>query len=144
MRHRIRIQPYISRALHRKLRAHSAANNLTDSAVAEEALSKYLESDAIEDALVLRRLAGVDGAVARLQHDIDVLSQTVATLARYTLAATTVEVTPASGRRAHQLFTQILAQAAKEIDGGVRLAGLLDRARGELAATRSSDTGGGR
>jgi hypothetical protein len=144
MRHRIRIQPYISPALYRKLRAHSAANDLTDSAVAEEALSKYLESDAIEETLVLRRLAGVDGAVARLQHDVDILSQTVATLARYTLAATAVELTPSSGRRAQQLFTQLLAQAAKEIDAGVRLAGLLDRARGESAAPRPPDVGGGR
>lgn len=87
MRYRIRIQPYISPELYRKLRTHSAMRNVTDSAVAEEALSKYLQSDAVEEALVLRRLSRVDEAVARLQHDVDVLSQTVATLARYALAS---------------------------------------------------------
>jgi hypothetical protein len=54
MRYRVRIQPYISPELYRKLRAHSAVRNVTDSAVAEEALSKYLESDAVEEALMLR------------------------------------------------------------------------------------------
>lgn len=144
MRYRIRIQPYISPELHRKLRAHSAVRNVTDSAVAEEALSKYLESDSVEEALVLRRLSGVDEALARLQHDIDVLSQTVATLARCALASAPSVVSKDDGRKAQRLLTELLAQAAKEIDAGVRLSGLLDRARVEAAAPRPADTAGRR
>src|SRR6185437_10511838 len=144
MRYRIRIQPYISPELYRKLRAHSAVRNLTDSAVAGEALSKYLESDTVEEALVLRRLSGVDDAVSRLQHDVDVLSQTVATLARHALVSAPSVVSKDDGRKAQRLLTELLAQAAKEIDAGVRLSGLLDRARVEAGAPRPSDTAGGR
>jgi hypothetical protein len=144
MRYRIRIQPYISPELYRKLRAHSAVRNVTDSAVAEEALSKYLDSDAVEEALVLRRLNGVDAAIARLQHDVDVLSQTVVTLARCALVSAPSVVSKDDGRKAQRLLTELLAQAAKEIDAGVRLSGLLDRARVEAAAPRPSDAGGGR
>lgn len=133
MRHRIRIQPYISPDLYRKLRAYSAVHDLTDSAVAEAALSEYLGRDEIEEGLVLRRMTGVDGAVARLQHDVDVLSQTLVALARYALASAPPVVSPDDARKARRLFTEVLARAAKEIDAGVRLAGLLDRARGELA-----------
>jgi hypothetical protein len=144
MRHRIRIQPYISPDLYRKLRAYSAVHDLTDSAVAEAALSEYLGREGIEEALVLRRVGGVDDAVARLQHDVDVLSQTVATLARYALASAPPVVSPDDARKARRLFTEVLARAAKEMDAGVRLAGLLDRARTEAAAPRPADTGGGR
>jgi len=144
MRYRIRIQPYISPELYRKLRTHSAMRNVTDSAVAEEALSKYLQSDAVEEALVLRRLSRVDEAVARLQHDVDVLSQTVATLARYALASAPSVVSKDDGRKAQRLLTDLLAQVAKEIDAGVRLSGLLDRARAESGASRPTDLGGGR
>lgn len=143
MRYRIRIQPYISPELYRKLRAYSAVQNVTDSSVAEEALSKYLESDAVEEALLLRRLSGVDEAVARLQHDVDVLSQTVVTLARCTLVSAPSAVSKDDGRKAQRLLTEVLAQAAKQIDAGVRLSGLLDRARVEAAAPRPSDAGGG-
>jgi hypothetical protein len=144
MRYRVRIQPYVSPEVHRKLRAYSAMHDLTDSAVAEAALTEYLGRQEIEEALVLRRMGSVDEAVARLQRDVDVLSQTVAALARYALASAPAEFPPGAGRRARQLFTQVLAQAAKEMDSGVRLAGLLDRARGESAAARPPDTGGGR
>ena len=144
MRYRIRIQPYISPELYRKLRAHSAVRNVTDSAVAEEALSRYLESGAVEEALALRRLSGVDEAIARLQHDVDVLSQTVAMVARYALAAAPPVVSKDDGRKAQRLLTELLAQAAREIDAGVRLSGLLDRARAESVAPRPTDAGSGR
>ena len=144
MRYRVRIQPYVSPEVHRKLRAYSAVHDLTDSAVAEAALTEYLGRAGIEEALVLRRLGTVTEAVGRLQLDVDALSQTVAALARYALASAPTELPPGAGRKAHQLFTQVLAQAAKEMDSGVRLAGLLDRARGESGAGGPADTGGGR
>jgi hypothetical protein len=143
MRYRVRIQPYVSPDVHRKLRAYSAVHDLTDSAVAEAALTEYLGQEGVEEALVLRRLGGVDEAVARVQRDVEVLSQTVAALARYALASAPTEFPPGAGRRATQLFMQVLAQAAKEMDSGVRLAGLLDRARGESATARPQDTGSG-
>ena len=51
MRHRIRIQPYISTDLHRKLRAHALAQAVTDSAVTEAALRDYLEHGNVSNAV---------------------------------------------------------------------------------------------
>ena len=89
MRHRIRIQPYVTPEIHRKLRAYSAANDLTDSAVAEAALGDFLEPDGVDEALIMRRLDGVAQVLAQLQHDLAVVSQAVADLARtpFTAAA---------------------------------------------------------
>ncbi|HEY0870991.1 MAG TPA: hypothetical protein VGD55_11380 [Acidothermaceae bacterium] len=129
MRHRIRIQPYIPPELYRKLRAYSAVHDLTDSAVAEAALSEYLGRDEIEEGLMLRRVTGVDSAITRLQQDVDVLSQTLVALAQYALASAPPVVSPDDARKARRLFAEVLARAAKEMDAGVRLAGLLDRAR---------------
>jgi hypothetical protein len=59
MRRRIRIQPYVSPEIHRKLRAYSAANDLTDSAVAQAALGDFLEPDGVDEGLIMRRLDGI-------------------------------------------------------------------------------------
>ena len=63
MRHRVRIQPYIPNDLHLKLRAHSMAHTLTDSAVTEAALREYLERDAVDEDLVVRRAPDLHHAV---------------------------------------------------------------------------------
>ena len=74
MRQRVRIQPYISRDLQKRVRAWAAAKNLTESAVAEAALSEYFDDARADDDLISLRLDLVSQAVARLQNDVDVLS----------------------------------------------------------------------
>ena len=63
MRNRVRIQPYISPDLRKRLAASSAAQDVTESAIAEAALAKYLEPDQTNEALIVRRLDSVAQAV---------------------------------------------------------------------------------
>ena len=86
MRHRIRIQPYISPEVHQKVRAYAAARTLTESAVTEAALSEYCERDQIESSLVERRLDAVVHAIAQVQHDVNVVAQALAVFARYSFS----------------------------------------------------------
>jgi hypothetical protein len=46
MRHRVRIQPYVSPDIHQRLRTYGAAQGLTESAIAEGAFGEYLARDA--------------------------------------------------------------------------------------------------
>ena len=74
MRKRVRIQPYLSHDLRQKLRAWAAAKSLTESAVAEAALSEYFDDGRPDVDVILRRLDLTSQAVARLQNDFDLLS----------------------------------------------------------------------
>jgi len=74
MRHRVRIQPYVSREVQQKLRSWAAAQNITESAVAEAALTEYLDGGRPDKDLISRRLDVLTHAVAQLQEDLDVTS----------------------------------------------------------------------
>lgn len=74
MRHRDRIQPYITPEVHRKLTAYSVTEELTESAVVEAALQQYLDRDRVQEPLVLRRLDGLAHSVARIEEDLQVLA----------------------------------------------------------------------
>jgi hypothetical protein len=74
MRHPIRIQPYLSPDLHKKLSAYTAARSLTVSAVISAALGEYLERDEVEDAVIVRRLDGVTQVVGQLKRELETLA----------------------------------------------------------------------
>jgi len=63
MRHRIRIQSYISPEADRKFRALATARRLTGSAVADTAISQYCDDGRVKEALVVRRLDALAQAV---------------------------------------------------------------------------------
>lgn len=128
MRHRVRIQPYIPNDLHLKLRAHSMAHTLTDSAVTEAALREYLERDAVDEDLVVRRMDGVTQAVAQLQHDMDVLSQAVCLMAWRSYQTPVPAQTPEGARQAEANYRTFLSTIASRLAAGARLAGDVRRA----------------
>ncbi len=129
MRHRIRIQPYVLPATHRKLRAYSAAKDLTDSAVAEAALSEYLERDNFDEPLIVRRLDSVVRALAQLQNDMDIVSKAFGIFARQSFVASPPNPTVDDRRRADGTYRAFLERVSTEIDAGVRFAGEVGRAR---------------
>lgn len=85
MRHAIRIQPYLSRELAKKLRAYTTARSLTVSAVVADALGQYLERDDVEDAVLVRRLEGVTHAVEQVGRDLDALAVGFGRFVQYAL-----------------------------------------------------------
>lgn len=116
MRYRVRIQPYVSPDLHRRLRAYSAANDVTDSAVAEAALGEYLDGDGVDEPMVLRRLDGVVEALAGIQGDVAVVAQALSAMARFLFLTAPAAPAPRSDEqveRLHRLFIELIADGLK-------------------------------
>jgi hypothetical protein len=145
MRHRVRIQPYVSPATHRKLRAYSAAKGLTDSAVAEAALSEYFEHDAFDEPLIVQRLDGVARALAQVQHDLDVISQAFGLFARHAFLETPPTATSEDRRRADGIYRAFLNRISMDMQAGIRFAREVGRARSAPSVpTPGSNATGGR
>jgi predicted transcriptional regulator len=119
----VRIQPYVSRELQRKLRTYSETRRLTESAVTEAALAEYLDRDQVEAALVVRRLDGLAETVGQLQHDLDVVGQVLAVYVRYSFLAAPAVPTREVRHRADVVFADFLATVAKQLKAGTRLTG---------------------
>ena len=144
MRHRIRIQPYVTPEIHRKLRAYSAANDLTDSAVAEAALGDFLEPDGVDEALIMRRLDGIAQVLAQLQHDLAVVSQAVGIIARESFFAPRPTVTKETRHQADRIYRAFLERISRQLSAGVTLAGEVRRASASPSQPSSgSDTAEG-
>src|SRR4051812_48638721 len=122
MRHRVRIQPYLSHAEHRRLRAYAAARNLTESAVVEAALVDYFERDATQQALVLRRLEALSQATGHLRRDFDMLSEAVSVFVRFTFLAMP-DPPPGAQARANQLYEMFVNRISRQVAAGARFLG---------------------
>ena len=136
MRHRVRFQPYISPDLHRRLRAHGATRNLTDSALAEAAFTEYLDRQNPDEGVVLGRLQGLSESVGRLQYDVDVLGQGFGVFVRNVFRALTFDTSAGAGTRAQSMFTHFAATVSRELDAGLRLTGQIDRARNRQSSAQ--------
>jgi hypothetical protein len=140
MRERIRIQPYVSRDLRRKLRAWSSAQNVTESAVTEAALTEYLDDGRVDEDVISRRLDLVSQAVARRQNDVDLLSDAFGRYVRHVF----LEAVYKTGADAEAKYESFLRGVLDESGVGgrfirdVRLA----RSRRPVTATSTGQTGG--
>jgi hypothetical protein len=143
MRHRVRIQPYVLPETHRKLRAYAAAQNLTDSAVTEAALSEYLERDNFDEPLIVRRLDNVVGALAQLQSDMDVMSKGFGIFARHSFLRAQGGATAEERRRADDIYGAFLARISEEIAAGIRFATEVDKSRNRPTRSRSASDAAG-
>jgi len=120
MRHAIRIQPYLSHDLFRKLRAYTAARSLTVSAVVADALGEYLERDEVEDALLVRRLDVLSEAVEQLRRDLDTLAVGFGRFVRYSFFSAPLEVDDKVLNRAEALYRDFLSKVGEQLRAGVR------------------------
>ena len=127
MRNRLRIQPYVSPEVRRKLGAYSVAQGVTESAVVDAALREYLEGDGVEEALVVRRLDGVTQAVAKVQNELDVLAWGFARFVRFSLLAARPP-TPEAVKQMETLYGSFLTQISGDAASGVTFAGAVRRA----------------
>lgn len=140
MRHRVRIQPYISPDLHRQLRLYTVARNLSDSAVAEAALAEYLGRAVPDEGVVLTRLQALSEGMARLQYDVDVQGQAFAAFVRYVFQALPPETSPEARQRAQRVFEHLAAVVCRDLDGGLRLTGQIERARSSRSTPQTPGT----
>ena len=72
MRKRARMQPWVPLEVRRRVRAYCVTHNVTESALATDALVQYMDGDSVDEELVARRLDGLTQAVGKIQHDLDV------------------------------------------------------------------------
>jgi hypothetical protein len=113
MRNRVRIQPYVAPDLRHRLRSYSAAQDVTESAVIEAALSKYLEPEGTDQALVVRRLDAVVQALARVEAGLEVVGEGVGRLVRflYSIAPAKVATDDAQGEERYRTLIATVSRA---------------------------------
>jgi hypothetical protein len=140
MRHRTRIQPYVSDDTHRKLRAYSAAHALTESAVAEAAIREFVDRQPIDEDLVLRRLDAVSQSLAELRHDIDMISHTLTHVARFAFYTSPTTVAPDAARRMEDLYETLLSYVGQRLQVGARLEHEVRRAIAKKAGAPTPGT----
>ena len=127
MRHRVRIQPYLSPEVHQKLRDYASSHHVTESGVAEEALVQYLGREQAEAALVVRRLDALTQSVKGVQHEQAILAQAVVHVAKF-LFRLAAGSAPDAKAYAERRYEKLVAKVAEELKDGVSLAGDVRRA----------------
>jgi hypothetical protein len=127
MRHRVRIQPYLSPEVHQKLRDYASSHHVTESGVAEEALVQYLGREQAEAALVVRRLDALTQSVKGVQREQEVLAQAVVHVAKllFRIAAGSA---PDAKAQAERRYEKLVAKVAEELKAGLSLTGDVRRA----------------
>jgi hypothetical protein len=98
MRHRARIQPYVTPELRRQIAAHSAAQVVTESAYIEAGMRKYVEGHGVDEGLVIRRLDALTHAVAKAHDDVQVLAQAFSWFVKFSFMVAPVPGPEARGR----------------------------------------------
>ncbi len=83
MRTRTRIHPYVIPDVARRLHAYCGAKGLTESAAVQAAIEQYLDGGERDGALILRRLDRQAQTSARVQRDVEVLSEAFAVYLRF-------------------------------------------------------------
>jgi predicted transcriptional regulator len=143
MRHAIRIQPYLSPDLFRKLRAYAAARSLTVSAVVADALGEYLERDDVEDALLVRRMDSVTHAVEQLRRDVDTLAVGFGRFVRYSFFSAPATADAKVVHRAEALYRDFLAKVGEQLRAGVSFTRQVFPTYRSPAALAGAEEGGG-
>ena len=142
MRHAIRIQPYLSPDLYRKLRAYAAARSLTVSAVISAALAEYLGRDEVEDGLIMRRLDSVADVVGQLKREIETLAVGFGTFAWHSFLRAPATADAGVVRQAETQYNAFLNQVAQQLRQGIRFIGQVFPTRRSAAPAPGSETGG--
>ena len=101
MRTRQQIYPCVTPALRKRLGLYASKKGTSYSSVVEAALLQYLDGDASDRALLLRRLDRIGRDLAALERDIDVLSHAFGVFLQVWLAHTPA-IDEASKRSAEQ------------------------------------------
>jgi hypothetical protein len=144
MRNRLRIQPYVSPEVRRKLAAYSAAQGVTESAVVDAALREYLQPNGVEEALVVRRLDGVANGVAKVQDELEVLAWGFARFVRFSFLFARAPA-PEAVKQMEALYATFLTSVSGDTTSGVTFSGAVRRAlkaQAARSATSQSEPGG--
>jgi hypothetical protein len=129
VRHRLRIQPYVTPELRRRVQAAALSDGVTESAVIEAALSEYFAEKKVDDELMLRRLDFLGQSVARLQSDVDVLADAFGRYVRYLFLAAITKTGPDQKQRTEAEYQTFLQGLFDQNCTGTRFTAEVRRAR---------------
>jgi hypothetical protein len=120
-----RVGVYLSESLATRLAAAAEGPGVTKSAIVETALNLFLDPDASHDRHSLdRRLDVISRQLEEFDHNLRMMSETVALQARFHLAVTP-PLSPAAQRAACALgserFDELAAQVGRRVDLGTSL-----------------------
>jgi predicted transcriptional regulator len=127
MRHKSRFQPYVSPEVHRKVQVYAAARGLTESAVANAALSEYVERDQFERSLVERRLDLVVETNGQVLEQLNALAEAFAVHAKYSFRTAPPPQDPAALQRSDGIYAEFLTTVARRVQAGRNLSRELRR-----------------
>jgi hypothetical protein len=146
MRNRVRIQPYISADLRKRLAASSAAQDVTESAIAEAALAKYLEGDRTDEALIVRRLDSVAQLLGRVEERLEIVAETLGQFVLFSFKVAPEKVPASAVTRADGLLRNLLVNVSRAVGTGTTFLAAARRARlaTPAAAPALPIRGGGR
>lgn len=116
-----RIQPYVSPENHHRLQAMAKRPGLSESAIVDQALAAWFESDAghQREAALNRRLDRLTRQFGRIERDNLVLAETLATFVHYFLTVTPpvpsnqLDAARAKGELRFDLFIRQVAEALR-------------------------------
>lgn len=117
MRTRQQIYPCVTPALRKRLSLYASKKGTSYSSVVEAALMQYLDGDASDRALVLRRLDRVGRDLAVLERDLDVLSHAFGVFLQVWLAHTPpidAGMKPTAEQSARERYARFLDHLAAE------------------------------
>jgi hypothetical protein len=142
MRNRVRIQPYVAPDLRRRLAGYSRAQDVTESAVVEAALIKYLEPEGTDQALVVRRLDAVVQTLARIEGGLEIVGDTVGRLVRFLYSIAPAKVAPDETRHGEERYRTLIATVSRAVGTSTGFLATVRRARLFPAAAPSSPVPG--
>ena len=119
---RQRIQPYLPSDLHKRFAAFCAASGTSESAVAQAALTQYLDRTG-DFPLLMRRMDRLGRAVERVQRDLDVVSEALAVWIQLWFAHTPSipeEAKRAARSESAKRYQQFVDHVASKLAGGHR------------------------
>lgn len=129
MRNRVRIQPYISADLRRRLASYAAAEDVTESAIAEAALVKYLEPDRTDEALVTRRLDSVAQVLGRVEERLEVVAESLGRFVRFSFKVAPEKVPASAVAHGEGLYRDLLVGVSRAVGTGTTFLAAVRRAR---------------
>ena len=119
---RVRIHPYLPRALRAQLLQHCASVNATEASVVEAAIRKYIDGTG-DKTLLFRRLDRLGRSIQRLERDLDLHMEAFAIWVKLWFAHTP-SVPEDAKRSARQLaesrYRQFVEHVAEQFNAGRR------------------------
>ena len=129
MRNRVRIQPYLSADLRKRLASYAVVHDVTESALAEAALAKYLDPNPTDEALMARRLDSVVQVLGRVEERLEVLAEAVGRFMRFSFKVAPETVPAAAVARAEDLYRDLLVGVSRAVGTGTTFLAAVRRAR---------------